>query len=173
MKKLLSITLLWALLLCACKSNQPLSVYDLRCEDLSEPLAIDSSSPHFSWKLSSQNDATLQTHYEVVVGTNPKAVKSGQGDLWSSGKVASDESVMVPYAGSELSSRTLAYWKVRVWDNHGNVSEWSDVQRFGVGILSAEEWQGDYIGLKDCTVPQLRSQFEVKDKRANHLLHVN
>lgn len=173
MKKLLSITLLWALLLCACKSNQPLSVYDLRCEDLSEPLAIDSSSPHFSWKLSSQNDATLQTHYEVVVGKNPKAVKSGQGDLWSSGKVASDESVMVPYAGLQLASRTFAYWKVRVWDNHGNVSDWSDIQRFGVGILSAEEWQGDYIGLKDCTVPQLRRQFEVKDKKATHLLHVN
>ena len=115
----------------------------------------------------------MQTHYEVMVATSRKALQRDEADLWSSGKVASDESVMVPYGGSALPSRTLAYWKVRVWDNYGNVSPWSDVQRFGVGILSAEEWQGEYIGLKDCTVPQLRKQFEVKDKSATYMLHVN
>ena len=115
----------------------------------------------------------MQTHYEVMVATSPKALQRDEADLWSSGKVASDKSVMVPYDGKALSSRALAYWKVRVWDNHGNVSPWSDVQRFGVGILSAEEWQGEYIGLKDCTVPQVRKQFEVKDKGATYMLHVN
>ena len=115
----------------------------------------------------------MQTHYEVMVATSSKALQRDEADLWSSGKVASDKSVMVPYGGKALSSRALAYWKVRVWDNHGNVSPWSDVQRFGVGILSAEEWQGEYIGLKDCTVPQVRKQFEVKDKSATYMLHVN
>ena len=115
----------------------------------------------------------MQTHYEVMVATSLKALQRDEADLWSSGKVASDESVMVPYGGKELTSRTLAYWKVRVWDNYGNVSPWSDVQRFGVGILSADEWQGEYIGLKDCTVPQVRKQFEVKDKSATYMLHVN
>ena len=157
----------------ACDSVEPLSVYDLRCEDLTNPTAIDSANPHFSWKIAAEAKATAQTHYEIQVATSPKALQRGEADLWSSGEVASDESVMVPYAGEALSSRVLAYWRVRVWDNHGNVSPWSDVQRFGVGILSAEEWQGKYIGMKDCTVPQVRQQFEVKDKSATYMLHVN
>ena len=173
MNRLLLSCLSALMLLCSCNDFGPLSLYDLRCEDLDSPTAIDSAAPHFSWKIAAEADATMQTHYEVMVATSPKALQRDEADLWSSGKVASDKSVMVPYDGKALSSRALAYWKVRVWDNHGNVSPWSDVQRFGVGILSAEEWQGEYIGLKDCTVPQVRQQFEVKDKSATYMLHVN
>ena len=175
MKRIYSVFWSLAALLClSCSTNDgPLSLYDLRCEDLTSPLAIDSTQPHLSWKIKADAAATLQTHYEIMVATSEKALLRDEADLWSSGKVASDESVMVPYAGKPLSSRTLAYWKVRVWDNYGNVSAWSDVQRFGVGILTAEEWQGEYIGLKDCTVPQVRRKFDVKDKSATYLLHVN
>ena len=175
MKRFLTIFWSLAALLCvSCSTNDgPLSLYDLRCEDLTSPLAIDSTQPHLSWKIKAEAAATMQTHYEIMVATSEKALRDDEADLWSSGKVASDESVMVPYAGKPLSSRTLAYWKVRVWDNYGNVSPWSDVQRFGVGILTAEEWQGEYIGLKDCTVPQVRRKFDVKDKSATYLLHVN
>ena len=173
MNKLLLSCLSALMLLCSCCDAGPLSLYDLRCEDLDSPTAIDSATPHFSWKIAAEAGATMQTHYEVMVATSLKALQRDEADLWSSGKVASDESVMVPYGGKELTSRTLAYWKVRVWDNYGNVSPWSDVQRFGVGILSADEWQGEYIGLKDCTVPQVRKQFEVKDKSATYMLHVN
>ena len=175
MKRFLTIFWSLAALLCvSCSTNDgPLSLYDLRCEDLTSPLAIDSTQPHLSWKIKAEAAATMQTHYEIMVATSEKALRDDEADLWSSGKVASDESVMVPYAGKPLSSRTLAYWKVKVWDNYGNVSPWSDVQRFGVGILTAEEWQGEYIGLKDCTVPQVRRKFDVKDKSATYLLHVN
>ncbi|MBQ5874979.1 MAG: alpha-L-rhamnosidase N-terminal domain-containing protein, partial [Alistipes sp.] len=175
MKRILSVLWSLAALLCvSCSTNDgPLSLYDLRCEDLTSPLAIDSTQPHLSWKIKADAAATVQTHYEIMVATSEKALRNDEADLWSSGKVASDKSVMVPYAGKPLSSRTLAYWKVRVWDNYGNVSAWSDVQRFGIGILTAEEWQGEYIGLKDCTVPQVRRKFDVKDKSATYLLHVN
>ncbi len=173
MKRLLLTYLPALLFLYACDAVEPLSLYDLRCEDLTSPTAIDSTNPHFSWKIDAEAEATMQTHYELMVATSQKALQRGEADLWSSGQVASDESVMVSYEGKPLSSRMLAYWKVRVWDNHGNVSPWSEIQRFGVGILSAEEWQGEYIGLKDCAVPQLRRQFEVKDKSATYMLHVN
>ncbi|MBR4994503.1 MAG: family 78 glycoside hydrolase catalytic domain [Alistipes sp.] len=160
-------------MLFSCSVGEPLSLYDLKCENLVSPNAIDSAAPHFSWKIKSEDSDVVQTHYEIMVATSSAALRVGNADLWSSGKVASDESVMVSYAGSPLSSRTLAYWKVRVWDNYGNVSPWSKEQRFGVGILSSDEWQGDYIGLKDCAVPQVRRQFEVKDKNATYMLHIN
>ena len=163
MKKLLGVLLLWTVLLVGCSDNSSLSLYDLRCENLANPSAIDSDCPHFSWKLSSDKPGTFQTHYEIRIASTPDALHGNQCNYWSSGKVASDASVMIPYAGKKLSSRMMGYWQARVWDNHGRISTWSDVQYFGIGILKADEWQGTYIGLKDCPSPQLRRTFEVVD----------
>lgn len=139
MKKITLLLTLFALVLTlvGCKSES-LQLYDLRCENLENPLAIDSTTPHFSWKINSALNATNQTHYEIMVASNEQLLKNDQADIWSSGKIASDESVMVKYAGAGLQPRSLAFWKVRVWDNHGNVSAWSKPQRFGIGILSNE-----------------------------------
>ena len=48
MKKLLGVLLLWTVLLVGCSDNSSLSLYDLRCENLANPSAIDSDCPHFS-----------------------------------------------------------------------------------------------------------------------------
>ena len=64
----------------ACDSVEPLSVYDLRCEDLTNPTAIDSANPHFSWKIAAEAKATAQTHYEIQVATSPKALQRGEAD---------------------------------------------------------------------------------------------
>lgn len=172
MKKLLGVLLLWTVLLVGCSDNSSLSLYDLRCENLVNPSAIDSDCPHFSWKLSSDKPGTFQTHYEIRIASTPDALHGNQCNYWSSGKVASDASVMIPYAGKKLSSRMMGYWQARVWDNHGRISTWSDVQSFGIGILKADEWQGVYIGLKDCPSPQLRRTFEVVDSKLTRVLHV-
>lgn len=173
MNKLLLFILIVPLMVCSCNTNNQLSLYDLRCENLDNPLAIDSATPHFSWKIFSSQHNVKQEYYEIQVAGSEKALKGGDANLWQSGKVASDASVLVPYQGAELHSRDMAYWRVRVWDNKGNVSQWSEIQRLGIGILSAEEWQGEYIGIKDCKVPQLRRKFEVKDKTTTRLLHIN
>ena len=163
----------FALIFCGCSTNELLSLYDLQCENLDNPTAIDSATPRFSWKIESQQSAVEQNFYEIQVASSEELLKRGECDLWLSGKVDSDESVLVPYGGKPLQSRMVVYWRVRVGDNHGNISDWSDVQRFGIGILSAEEWQGEYIGIKDCKTPYLRRKFEVKDKGATRFLHIN
>ena len=172
MKKLLGVLFFCAVLLAGCSESSLLFLYDLRCENLANPTAIDSDCPHFSWKLASDKPGTFQTHYEIRMAGSADALRGNKCDYWSSGKVASDASVMIPYAGKELASRTVAYWQVRVLDNHGRVSAWSDVQRFGIGILEAKAWQGAYIGLKDCPSPQLRKTFEVADHTLTRMLHV-
>ena len=80
---------LLALLLVACQPS--FEVYDLRCEGLTEPLAIDSVQPHFSWKIRSEHPME-QAAYEIEVGP----------DHWRSGKVVSPDQVMVPYGGLPL-----------------------------------------------------------------------
>ena len=39
---------------CLYACQPALEVYDLTCEGLTEPLAIDSAHPHFSWKVASK-----------------------------------------------------------------------------------------------------------------------
>ena len=45
----------------------------------------------------------------------PSVLARIKGDLWDSGKVLSEESAHIPYAGKPLISRTRCWWAVRVW----------------------------------------------------------
>lgn len=159
------------LLLAGCRSEQPVRPKELRCENLTDPLAIDSARPHFSWKTDAGGDFR-QSGYEIRVAADSTELLGEGAGLWNSGRVASGASVLVPYEGRPLASPSLAYWKVRVWDDAGRVSAWSAIRRFGVGILEPSGWTGDWIGLPGTECPLLRRRFEAADTERKHLLHV-
>ncbi|MCR4920258.1 MAG: alpha-L-rhamnosidase N-terminal domain-containing protein, partial [Bacteroidaceae bacterium] len=138
------ITLLLALVVYGCSRGRT-HVYDLTCEGMENPLGIDNTEPHFSWKLISGKPAR-QVAYEILVASRKELLKPGKADLWDSGQTSSDASVMVPYGGKALQSRQLCFWKVRVWTEDGPTG-WSAVQRFAVGIQGGDQMQGQYIGL--------------------------
>lgn len=147
-------------------------VYDLRVENLVEPLAIDNVEPHFSWK---NAPAVTQTAYELQVATSCRSLRKGKADVWDSGMIASADQVMVPYGGHPLTSRQLCWWRVRVCDQEGKASSWSRPQRFGVGVIGDDALKGDYIG---CAPGEGRSsllvkEFRVKGRKSTTLLHVN
>lgn len=149
-----------------------LMLFDLRCENLADPLAIDNTSPHFSWKMKSGMPA--QESYEMQVASDSLLLVKGEADLWKSGRIRSSHSVMVPYGGKALHPRMLCYWRVRVWDSRDGASPWSAVQRFGIGTLPEAPLQGAYIGLAegDVRAPLLRKSFAVEAIETT-LLHVN
>ncbi len=116
---------------------------DLRCEYLRDPLGIDVFLPRLSWRLESlQPDARgqRQTAYQVVV-------TSGESECWDSGKVESDETLHIVYAGLPLTSGQVCQWKVRVWDQAGRESGWSAPALWTMGLLKPEDWKGTWIGL--------------------------
>jgi len=127
-------------------SSFAVTVGDLRCEHLDNPLGIDATQPRLSWMLQSNERGVKQTAYQILVASSAAKLKSDQGDLWNSGKVASDESVLVAYAGKPLASRAECFWKVRVWDASGKASSWSKPASWTIGILTAEEWHARWIG---------------------------
>jgi len=154
-----------ALILLAVSCKGPsIEVYDLRCEGLEEPLGIDSGVPHFSWKIESSGPVE-QAAYEIEAGPG----------LWDSGKVTSDCQVMIPYGGRPLPSRTIGWWRVRVWSSDGKVSSWSRKQRFGVGIIGDDRLKGDYIGAVpgEGRSPKLRKVFRVDRIGKEAFLYVN
>ena len=149
------------------------SVDALKCEGLENPLGIDNVEPHFSWKLLSDKP-TRQVAYEILVASQESLLETGKADLWDSGKVGSNESVMIPYAGKTLKSRQLCYWKIRSYTDT-ETSEWSKVQRFSVGILGEDQMRGQYIGLglgQDKSILLTRA-FKVKKVGKTAFLHVN
>ena len=125
---------------------QTLQVDDLRCEYLHDPLGIDAAEPRLSWTLRSDVRGQRQTAYQVLVASSPELLQGQQGDLWDSGRVSSDETTQVVYAGKFLPSRQACFWKVRVWDRDGTPSDWSPPARWEMGLLRAEDWSAQWIG---------------------------
>ena len=123
------------------------TVTDLRCEDLHNPLGIDATHPRLSWILNSGKRGQRQTAYQVIVASSEAKLKAVQGDLWDTGKVESDSSIQLPYAGHPLESHAQCFWKVRIWDKDGNVSAWSKPALWTMGILAPSDWQAKWIGL--------------------------
>lgn len=145
---------LGALLLCLAatplaSAGEEIQVGGLTCEYLVDPVGIDVLHPRLSWLLSAsepERRGLAQTAYQVLVATSEETLARGQGDLWDSGRVESDQSVHVVYAGKPLASRQRCYWKVRVWDNQGHDSGWSEPAFWSMGILSRNEWQAQWLG---------------------------
>ncbi|HTI98074.1 MAG TPA: family 78 glycoside hydrolase catalytic domain [Dongiaceae bacterium] len=121
-------------------------VDQLRCEYRENPVGIDVTQPRLSWILESDRRGQIQTAYEIVVASTPEQLAQDQGDLWDSGKVNSDQSTLVAYAGKTLDSRMPCYWKVRAWDREGQPSAWSAPALWSMGLLHPEDWQGKWIG---------------------------
>ena len=116
------------------------SVFNLTCEQTENPLGIETQVPRFSWQIYSSKRNFIQSSYEVLVADSPGLLNENKGNIWNSGKMDSSESILIPFSGNELKSETTYYWKVRIWDQQGNVSEWSPINRFSMGLLTPTDW---------------------------------
>ena len=145
-----------------------LRLTNLRCEYMSDPIGIDTTFPRFSWELEHPERAQKQSAYQILVASSRDALETDTGDLWDSGKVLSQRSVNVVYAGKTPKSGTDYYWKVRAWDADDRVSEYSSTAFFETGLLDAEDWQGEWISWDGEGSPLFRQEFilEQSVKRA-------
>jgi alpha-L-rhamnosidase len=123
------------------------TVSDLRCEYLENPLGIDTEQPRLSWVLHSSNRNQSQTAFRLLVASSQAKLNSNQGDLWDTGILHSDQSIQVRYAGAKLESHQDCFWKVRVWDDGGRASAWSQPAHWSIGLLKPEDWKAKWIGL--------------------------
>ena len=145
-----------------------LCVGSLRVEHCVNPCVVDVPQPRLSWVNEPKNERVkgqLQTAYQIVVASSEEKLRRGDYDLWDSGRVPSDRSVLVPYGGCELTSGQDCYWMVRTWDKKGKRSKWSNVGHWGMGLLKPEDWHAKWITAhQEQGAPLFRKAFLLKQK---------
>jgi alpha-L-rhamnosidase len=129
----------------ASAADAPARVGQLQCEYLGNPVGIDVLQPRLSWQMVDTRHGARQTAYQILVASNEATLQSNEGDLWGSGRIESDQSVHVRYAGKPLTSHQPCHWKVRIWDQDGKATEWSQPAKWSMGILSHTEWQANWL----------------------------
>jgi alpha-L-rhamnosidase len=117
----------------------------LQCEAMREALGIDIAHPRLSWQLQDLRRGARQAGYEIRVASSSELLAQDRADVWDSGRVASDQSVNVPYDGPPVQSRRRYYWQVRVWDPQGQASSYSQASWWEMGLLSPQDWKAKWI----------------------------
>lgn len=117
---------------------------NLFCDLRENPRGIETAHPRLSWTGASSERGDFQTAFQVIAASSPELLASNTGDLWDSGKVESSEQRAL-YAGAPLHPSQQVYWKVRQWGKGGDVSEWSPIATWTMGILDPAEWSAQWI----------------------------
>jgi len=145
------------------------SVDHLTIEYKTNPLGLGTTAPRLSWQLRGDRRGVSQAEYQVRVARSVADLEAGRNLAWDSGRVRSNASVHVPYGGEPLRSRQRYHWKVRIWDDTGVESAWSEPAWWEMGLLGAADWTARWIEPdlpEDVTapapVPFLRRAFRLK-----------
>ena len=167
-KSVLAILLLVLFTSCSTKTHK-ISIDNLTCEYLKNPLGVDVSQPRFSWKIISEERGVSQSAYQIIVGENPDDVNNESGNIWDSGKVTSDATVNIEYNGQPLQSNKKYFWRVKVWSNSDDAI-WSESASFHTSILKEDKWEAKWITAKEKiedASPLFRKEFSIDKKVKN------
>ncbi len=157
---------------CAAAAVQPVS---LCCEFCTDPCAVDVARPSLSWVIMSDQRGQTQSAYQVQVATSRDKLRDDQADRWDSGRVNSDQTISIEYTGVPLKSNETVYWKVRVWDQEGVASAWSESATWTMALLEPTDWKARWIRFparqEPSGLPVFRRQFAVSKKVKRVLVH--
>lgn len=197
--KLKSILFYCLILLFSCSSStKHIQITDSSVEGFSKVFAsFENRHPRFSWKLQSDYNGTRQEAYHIVVSDSQEQLDAG--NCWDTGKTESERSQLIAYAGTDLKAGTRYFWKVKVWDEHGNESLWSEINSFQLGLPEVADWDGaQWIGYEEmdeskrlvegvtgygdlslgkvedrAVVPLFRKSFEVEKEMSSAILFIS
>ena len=161
----------------------PLEPDRLTCEYIGNPLGIDTKAPRLSWTLKSSERNQSQSAYEIIVNDNEKEIGQGKGNQWSTGKILSSQNIQIEYQGKPLKPFTRYYWSVKVYDQNGQSSSWSEIKWFETAMLDAADWSAKWISdgsrnpekdedyYKEDRMPLLRKSFDNKENSCCPVIH--
>ena len=120
----------------------------------------------------SQGKGLLQSAYQIQVASDPENLRQSAPSvtLWDTGKISSNASLGIRYAGAPLQSHQEVFWRVKLWDGADNSCEWSNLSRWNVAFLNSAEhapWIMSpktpvWLACRNQTAPQFRGQLPLK-----------
>jgi len=178
-----------ALLLCSAlafplTNRAAVAPAELLCEFANNPNGIDVAHPRLSWQVRGPERAAGQTACQIVVASSPTKLAANEPDLWDTGVVPTSQSLHHSYAGKPLVPSQKVYWRVRLWDDRGEVSPWSETASWTMGLLKPEAevdrdgpppgWQARWICAPAATESLLlRREFAVRPNLQRALIHIS
>lgn len=136
-----------------------MKVVNLKTEYLNNPLGLDIIHPRLTWNVVGE-DIKYQTKVLIVYQINDEEEVSLTLDT---------PSTHYDFERT-LRSRDYISWKIKVQNEHGEWSDFSEKQYFSIGLLNKSDWAakwiyGDYNVSKKQRYPvdYFKKEFEVKD----------
>ena len=180
-------------------SENPISISSIKCDGRINPTGIEVKNPRFSWVINSNEKDTYQSAFQIIVSDSEEILKKNVGNVWDSKVVKSDQSTGVRYDGPALSSEKKYYWKVKIYNQAGKATSWSESATWQMGLLLKSDWDkavwigfedladsmkvvpgihgdGDKLGnkaVKRSIVPEFRKEFSVENKIKNATLFIS
>ena len=138
-------------------------INNILCEYLDNPVGLGIRSPRITWN---DEDITTQAGFEIVYRLNDQDEKR---DVIYSNKMN--------YEFKEaFNSRDIVRYKIRIFDEDNNYSDYSCEHFFEMGLLESEDWQckwikGDYPVNKKKRYPvdYFKKEFSVSDVKKARL----
>ena len=137
------------------------TVTRLRFEQTRQPLGIGVERPRLSWITETSIPGWRQAAYEM------ESYADGQLRA-ETGRIDSDQSVLVAWPFAPLASARRVSVRVRVFGADGSASDWSELAAVETGLLHPSDWTAHFIRPdwdEDSSVPQpvplLRRQFVI------------
>src|SRR5947209_12028584 len=139
------------------------AIADICFEHHRDALGIGEVRPRLSWTVKTTVADWYQAGYEI------EAYEPDGRLRVRTERVASDQSVLVPWPFAPLSSRERLTVRVRVWGIDGQPSAWSALFPVEAGLLQAHDWTAHFVTPawdEDTSRPQpgplLRHEFDVR-----------
>lgn len=134
----------------------------IRIEHLRDAFGIGTDRPRLSWIVEAESKDWRQIAYEI------EAYDADGQPRGQTGRVESDQSVLVDWPFAPLQSRERVSLRTRVWGNDGKESAWSEPVLVEAGLLHSEHWSAKFVSPaweEDVTrsnpSPYLRREFKL------------
>jgi len=149
------------------------TIADIRFEHHREALGVGEARPRLSWTVATTASGWSQTGYEI------EAYRPGGRLRDRTERIASSESVLLPWPFAPLSSRECLTVRVRVWGVDERPSAWSASYPVEAGLIHTDDWTAQFVTPdweEDTSRPQpcplLRREFDVHEGVVKARLYV-
>lgn len=106
-------------------------------------IGVQETTPRISWKIQNAASEFTQQSYEVKLSEHVATIQTPRV---ATVKIVSAQRFLVPWPFSKpLQSRQKVSVRVRIWDQEGNCTDWSEACHLEVGLLDRADWHCNRI----------------------------